>query len=130
MSDCYQVPEEARTTFIEKNILGKLPVIERESAEPRATSIVESYVGADMDALSILSYAADQDRFDEFAEKLEQHYKDNLKSALEDSSHVRRLLDLGLERDIDFCLKFDAYKVIPVYKGEYITKMKLSDMLL
>ena len=64
------------------------------------------------------------------AANLYKHYNSNLKSALEDSSHVRRLLDLGLEKDIDFCLKFDEYKVIPVYKGEYITKMKLSDMLL
>jgi len=61
---------------------------------------------------------------------LYKHYKTNLKSALEDSSHVGRLMDLGLEKDIDFCLKFDEYKVIPVYKGDYITKMKLSDMLL
>ena len=64
------------------------------------------------------------------AANLYKHYKNDLKSALEDSSHVRRLLALGLEKDIDFCLKFDEYKVIPVYKGDYITKMKLSDMLL
>ena len=55
--------------------------------------------------------------------------KNNLKSAIEGSSHVERLMRLGLERDIDFCLKFDEYKVIPVLKGDYITKMKLSDML-
>jgi len=34
-----------------------------------------------------------------------------------------------LQKDIDFCLKYDEYKSIPVLKGDYITKMKLSDML-
>lgn len=63
------------------------------------------------------------------AANLYKQCKNDLKSALEDSSHVNRLMDLNLEKDIDFCLKFDEYKVIPVYKGDYITKMKLSDML-
>jgi len=55
--------------------------------------------------------------------------KNDLKAAIEDSSHVNRLIGLGLEKDIDFCLKFDEYKIIPVLKGDYITRMKLSDML-
>lgn len=55
--------------------------------------------------------------------------QNDLKSAIEKSSHVKRLLGLGLEKDIEFCLKYDEYKVIPVLKGNYITKMKLSDML-
>ncbi len=61
--------------------------------------------------------------------QLYRQAKDNLKLAVEKSSHVKRLLDLGLEKDIDFCLKHDEYKSIPVLKGDYITKMKLSDML-
>ena len=61
--------------------------------------------------------------------KLYKQAKDNLKLAIEESSHVTRLLNLGLEKDIDFCLKYDEYKVIPVLKGDYITKMKISDML-
>lgn len=55
--------------------------------------------------------------------------KDNLKLAVEGSSHVQRLMGMGMERDIDYCLKFDEYKVIPILKGLNITKMKLSDML-
>jgi len=61
--------------------------------------------------------------------QLYRQAKDDLKSAIEKSSHVKRLLDLGLQKDIDFCLKYDEYKSIPVLKGDYITKMKLSDML-
>ena len=63
------------------------------------------------------------------ASNLYKMAKNDLKSAVQDSSHVARLMDLGLEKDIDFCLKFDEYKVIPVLKGNYITKMKLADML-
>ena len=55
--------------------------------------------------------------------------KSDLKSVIGESSHGSRLMKLGMEKDIDFCLKFDEYKVIPILKGEYITKMKLSDML-
>lgn len=63
------------------------------------------------------------------AAALYRQSKSNLKSAIEDTSHVKRLLKLGLEKDIDFCLKTDTYKVIPVLKGDFISKMKLSDML-
>ncbi len=63
------------------------------------------------------------------AVKLYKSAKENLKSAIEDSSHFSRLMQIGLEKDIDFCLKFDEYKVIPVMKGDYITKLKLADML-
>jgi 2-phosphosulfolactate phosphatase len=61
--------------------------------------------------------------------QLYQKSKGAIKSFIEDSSHVQRLQGMGLEKDIDFCLKMDEYKVIPVLKGDYITKMKLSDML-
>ena len=63
------------------------------------------------------------------ASNLYKQAKNDLKSAIEDSSHVSRLIKLGLEKDVDFCLKFDEYKVIPVLKGEYISKLKLADML-
>jgi len=63
------------------------------------------------------------------ASNLYRQAKTDLKSAIEDSSHVSRLIKLGLEKDVDFCLKFDEYKVIPVLKGEYISKLKLADML-
>lgn len=74
----------------------------------------------------LFEYASD---VPSMAANLYKNYKGDLKLALEDSSHFDRLMELGLEKDIDFCLKFDEYKVIPVYKGDYITKMKVSDML-
>ena len=74
---CFMIPEEVRTTFIE-HIVGKLPEEVRESAKSRATKIVTDYVGQDENALSVLAYAAEQGRFDEFAKKLEEHYQENL----------------------------------------------------
>ena len=75
---CFQVPKEARTTFIEKNIAGKLSLAVRDSAIQRATKIVNNYVGLDLNALSVLAYAAERGKFDEFANKLEEHYKSSL----------------------------------------------------
>ena len=59
-----------------------------------------------------------------------QNVQHDIKGALEESSHFSRLVNLGFESDIDFCLQFDQYKVIPLYRGDHIVKMKLSDMLL
>jgi predicted unusual protein kinase regulating ubiquinone biosynthesis (AarF/ABC1/UbiB family) len=75
---CFMVPEEARTAFIDKNIVGRLPEDIRESAKSRATKIVTDYVGQDLNALSVLAYAAERGRFGEFAGKLEEHYQESL----------------------------------------------------
>lgn len=65
----------------------------------------------------------------DMAANLYRQAKKDLKSAIKSSSHVNRLINFGQEKDIDFCLEMDRYKVIPVLKGDYITKLKLSDML-
>ena len=72
------VPERVRTVFIEGSITGKLPEDLRERAKERATEIVNYYVGQEVNALSVLAYAAEQGRFDEFAERLERHYQESL----------------------------------------------------
>ena len=36
------------------------------------------YEGQDLNALSVLAYAAERGRFDEFLEKLEKHYEESL----------------------------------------------------
>ncbi|MBI1968812.1 hypothetical protein HYS49_02780 [Candidatus Woesearchaeota archaeon] len=73
-----EVSERVRDGFLEENIAGKLPVEQRTSAIERARSIIEGYKNREIDALSILAYAAEQGRFDEFAKRLEEHYKNNL----------------------------------------------------
>ena len=41
------------------------------------------------------------------------HYKDNPHQALLDSTHGRRLIELGMKRDVDFCGRVGIYSCIP-----------------
>jgi len=77
-SNVYEVNEEGRETFIDDGIVSLLPENDRDNARVRATNIVRNYVGRDTDALSVLAYAAERGRFDEFAELLEAHYEESL----------------------------------------------------
>jgi 2-phosphosulfolactate phosphatase len=42
----------------------------------------------------------------------------DLLTAVKNSSHVNRLLGLGIEKDIAFCLEFDRYSVLPKLEGD------------
>ena len=44
--------------------------------------------------------------------------KHNPLAYLAECSHVKRLQHLDLQRDIEFCLRQDVYKVVPVLEGE------------
>ncbi len=41
----------------------------------------------------------------------------DLQTAVKNSSHVNRLLKLGIEKDIAFCLEKDKFAVLPVWKN-------------
>lgn len=43
--------------------------------------------------------------------------KGDLLSFLKNASHVKRLNKLNIQKDIEFCLTADVYKVVPVLKG-------------
>lgn len=77
VEECFEVKKETRTAFIEKNIAVHFPENVRYSAKQRAIEIVEAYVGQDVNALSVLCYAAERGKFDEFAEKLETHWSES-----------------------------------------------------
>lgn len=47
--------------------------------------------------------------------------KNNPKRFLTDSSHFQRLKNRGLLDDIDFCLSFDKYNILPVLQGDEIS---------
>jgi 2-phosphosulfolactate phosphatase len=47
------------------------------------------------------------------AHKLYQKSDGKLSMFLEDSSHIRRLRNLDLQKDIDFCLSIDRYNCVP-----------------
>lgn len=57
------------------------------------------------------------------AESLYDTARSNLFEFLSNSSHVNRLRRLNIQKDIDFCLNIDEYKVIPVLKDGQIVEM-------
>ena len=78
LAECFEVESVAREKWIGE-FTANLPEEKRKDVRLRASVIAENFVGTDLDALSILGYAAERGRFDEFAEKLEKHYDWNLK---------------------------------------------------
>jgi hypothetical protein len=74
----FQVPQEKRDPFIERNILARFPQEERMAVAERVGKIVENYEGQDINALSVLTYAAEKGVFEEFATRLETYYRENL----------------------------------------------------
>lgn len=48
------------------------------------------------------------------AHRMYKQSERKLVAFLEDASHMERLLNLGLQRDIEFCLTLDTYDIVPV----------------
>lgn len=57
------------------------------------------------------------------AHRLYQEASDNLLASVANSSHVRRLQRLGIQKDIAYCLQPDLYDVIPVLRGQRLVAM-------
>lgn len=55
--------------------------------------------------------------------RLYQEGKNDLLSFVSNSSHVRRLQRLGIQKDIAYCLQHDLYDVLPVLRGNHLVKM-------
>lgn len=51
--------------------------------------------------------------------------RDNLPSYLSNSSHIRRLQRLGIQKDITYCLQHDLYDVVPVLRGNALVSMQM-----
>lgn len=49
--------------------------------------------------------------------------KTDMPGFLKNSSHVKRLHRLHIEKDIEFCLKRDEYDVLPILKGKELVKL-------
>lgn len=88
---CFEIAEEQRAAFIDNNIIANLHEDDKEAARERTKRIVNNYEGRDVDALSVLAYAAEQGRFDEFAGKLEEHYRDSLEYVHPNARKVARI---------------------------------------
>jgi 2-phosphosulfolactate phosphatase len=57
------------------------------------------------------------------AQSLYNAAKEDMLSFLANSSHVKRLQKLNIEKDIEFCLTPDQYDVIPILEGDRLVKL-------
>jgi hypothetical protein len=77
----FQVPAQIRAEFID-DVISRLPQNQRDFSEPQLKQQVEQlvadYCGVEMDALSILYYAAPTGKFEEYALKLKKQHKEDL----------------------------------------------------
>lgn len=55
--------------------------------------------------------------------RLYQNGKNDLLSFVSNSSHVRRLQRLGIQKDIAYCLQHDIFDVLPVLRGNTLVNM-------
>ncbi|MEX2233271.1 MAG: 2-phosphosulfolactate phosphatase [Cyclobacteriaceae bacterium] len=58
------------------------------------------------------------------AQRLYIEARDDLKEFLKDSSHIKRLQRLNIQKDIEFCLTEDQYHVVPVMRGNRFIVIK------
>lgn len=58
------------------------------------------------------------------AQRLYAEARHDLKEYLKDSSHIKRLQRLNIQKDIDFCLTEDQYDVVPVIRANTIMVVK------
>ncbi len=56
--------------------------------------------------------------------RLYEQGKDNLPAYLSNSSHIKRLQRLGIQKDITYCLQHDLYDVVPVLRGNALVVME------
>ena len=56
--------------------------------------------------------------------RLYEQGKDNLAGYLFNSSHIKRLQRLGIQKDITYCLQHDLYDVVPVLRGNALVAME------
>jgi 2-phosphosulfolactate phosphatase len=61
------------------------------------------------------------------AQHLYNAAKNNLEQFLENSSHVKRLKRLGIQKDIRFCLTCDQYDVVPLLKNGVLVEHRMVD---
>jgi 2-phosphosulfolactate phosphatase len=60
------------------------------------------------------------------AQALYNHAKTNMVDFLKNSSHVKRLARLGIEKDIVYCLTPDQYNVLPILKDGVLVPFQIT----
>ena len=80
------------------------------------------FAGAMVNKLKPAAYTPDDSSI--AAEDLYLLAKDDLRGYLKKTSHSERLMKLGIEADISFCLNTDITTAIPVLDGDKLVKLK------
>jgi 2-phosphosulfolactate phosphatase len=57
---------------------------------------------------------------------LYEAHRDNLLAVVKQSQHARRLNNLDVHKDIEFCLQEDVYNVVPVLKGNSLVSAEAT----
>ena len=60
------------------------------------------------------------------AQHLYNMSRNDMEGFLQNSSHVKRLARLGIQKDISFCLTPDQYDVVPVLKAGVLVNQRTS----
>lgn len=73
------------------------------------------FAGAVVEALQEEYFVSEDSAL--MAMRMYQQAKDNILGFLANSSHVRRLQRLGIQKDITYCVQHDLYDVVPILRG-------------
>ncbi|MFN3849316.1 MAG: 2-phosphosulfolactate phosphatase [Spirosomataceae bacterium] len=79
------------------------------------------FAGGVVDALKDEYFVAEDSAI--LAMRTYQQAKDDMIGYLANSSHIRRLHRLGINKDISYCLQKDLYDVVPVLRGNELVNM-------
>jgi 2-phosphosulfolactate phosphatase len=79
------------------------------------------FAGAVVDAVNDGYFVAEDSAI--LAMRMYQQAKDDMLGYLANSSHIRRLQRLGINKDISYCLQKDLYDVVPVLRGNELVSM-------
>lgn len=76
---------------------------------------------------ALLHYLSPQKKYNAdaalLAKNLYEQYQNNLMAIVSQSSHVQRLNNLGIEKDILFCLEENRYEVLTKMQGDELVKI-------
>ncbi|MCU0326662.1 MAG: 2-phosphosulfolactate phosphatase [Spirosomaceae bacterium] len=79
------------------------------------------FAGAVVDALKDEYFVAEDSAI--LSMRTYQQAKDDMIGYLANSSHIRRLHRLGINKDISYCLQRDLYDVVPILRGNELVNM-------
>jgi len=119
----WQVPPAERKDFILNNILAHLPFERRFDAKGRAYAIAQGYWGRDLEALSILSWAArdGHETLDDYCKKLDEHWNASCLYEIEVRYRCDSRKPQVAQTDVFFAICYRDLKMPPIPKPFWLT---------